>query len=200
MDILKSRGCRNIIGTYYLASTTEQEAGRAWYAEAHLFCLALSDQYDVALNTVAGVVASLSPNNKWERNKQDAENIIRAYVTGTDADALQVKVCTYNKNKDKAIAILNGSLIVETLSGPKVIEFYHCIMGHSDVCIDGHAYSIWHGDRLSMKDVPSIGAKLRQAIKQDYIDAATYLGIQPYELQATAWVVWRRIFLNVGEE
>jgi hypothetical protein len=87
-----------------------------------------------------------------------------------------------------------GDDVIETLNGPKVIEFYNCIIGNSDVCIDGHAYSVWFGDRLSMKEIPSIGKRLREEIKADYIGAAQYIGIQPYELQAITWVVWRRIY------
>ncbi|MGA1476619.1 MAG: DUF7178 family protein, partial [Prochlorothrix sp.] len=80
------------------------------------------------------------------------------------------------------------------LSGPKLQEFYSCIAGINDeVCIDGHAYSIWAGDRITLADVPSIGKKLRKEIKADYREAALQAGISPSEMQAITWCAWRRI-------
>ena len=88
------------------------------------------------------------------------------------------------------------------IKGPKVIEFFHCISDHSsdDVCIDGHAYSIWYGSRLTMKEVPNIGKKLRERIKQDYKEATDFinaeLGIDYLvsQIQAITWVCHRRIY------
>ena len=76
---------------------------------------------------------------------------------------------------------------------PKMIEFYHCIQELDDVCVDGHAYSIWLGSRVVLAKVPSIGVKLRRTIKADYRAAAETLGISPYELQAVTWCAWRRV-------
>ena len=50
-----------------------------------------------------------------------------------------------------------------------------------DVCVDGHAYSIWIGDRLTMKQVPNIGKKLYKTITDDYIQA-TYIINARYKL------------------
>ena len=61
---------------------------------------------------------------------------------------------------------------------PKMIEFYHCIQELADVTIDGHAYSVWVGDRITLANVPSIGVKLRKTIKADYKLAAQNLGLE----------------------
>ena len=54
---------------------------------------------------VVGVLSALSPNNKWERNViDDTENMCVAYKSDIPLD--DVKVCTYNANKQKAIKIL----------------------------------------------------------------------------------------------
>ncbi|MCP9876027.1 hypothetical protein [Cyanobium sp. A2C-AMD] len=191
--ILQSKGSRNIIGTYFLSNETEKHQGFNWYSQAKQIAARIANNYGLTTDTVVGVIAALSPNNKWERNLIDAENICRLYSVGGPASAADCKVCTYKANLRKAVQILMGEDIVETLSGPKVIEFYNCILGRPDVCIDGHAYSVWFGDRLTMKEVPSIGKKLRETIKQDYIGAAEYINIQPFELQAITWCTWRRI-------
>jgi hypothetical protein len=194
-QLLQRRGVRNIIGTYYLANECDKQEGFKWYCNALSIAARIANNYGLRTTAVAGVIAALSPNNKWERNIRDAENVCRLYTVGGPASAADCKVCTYKANLRKAVQILMGEPIEQTLNGPKVIEFYNCIIGEPDVCIDGHAYSVWFGERLAMKEVPSIGKKLREEIKSDYIAAAEYLGtVRPFELQAITWVVWKRIY------
>jgi hypothetical protein len=116
-------------------------------------------------------------------------------------DALTVKVCTYGKNLTKAVDILNSCHCnyEDILKGPKTIEFWNCIIGNNDVCIDGHAYSVWFGERLTMKQVPNIGKKLRQQIKDDYKEAQHFINDNSDEhftiaaIQAVTWVTHKRI-------
>ena len=189
---------RKIKAVYELATIVEQQDGITWYLAAESICHTLSDEYNVPVFVAAGVVAALSPRNRWERNVQDAESLIAAYLAGGVDQAAATKVCTFGKNKQKAIAILSLSCpsdadVKAILSGPKMIEFYQCILGQDDVCIDGHAYCIWAGGRTSLADVPSIGVKLRREIKDDYRRTAADLGLTPSALQAITWVAWRRI-------
>ena len=193
---------RHIVGTFMQATTQEVEHGRTWYQLAYDIANRIGLEYQLNTETVAAVIAALSPNNKWGRNCKDAENVIAAFMLGDDTDAMKVKVCTYGKNLAKAVAILQATHCdYETiLKGPKVIEFYHSILGaDNDVCIDGHAYSIWFGERLTMKEVPSIGVKLRRTIKADYIAATQFINdngeekFTPCQIQATTWVAHKRI-------
>ena len=85
------------------------------------------------------------------------------------------------------------SSAITLLGGPKLREFAACIDGLPEVCIDGHAYCIWAGERTGLKDVPAIGVKLRKQIKADYMQAAEDLNLEPFELQAITWCTWRRI-------
>ena len=189
----------NIQAVYNLASLSDTNSGFNWYADAHTFAQQLADEYEISKLQVCGVIASLSPRNRWERNKIDAETMVKAASAGaTYEDLLSLKVCTFTGNKIKAARILGLNCASDTevksiLSGPKMIEFYHCIQELDDVCIDGHAYSIWLGSRVVLAKVPSIGVKLRRTIKADYRAAAEALGISPYELQAVTWCAWRRI-------
>jgi len=194
----------NIVAKFTLATTAEVVAGQRWYTESYAIASRIARLHELSPVRVAAVIAALSPNNRWERNIQDAENVITAFVYGEDQDVLEVKCCTYTANKLKALAILKSQdLDYESiLKGPKVIEFFHCISDDTsmDVCIDGHAYSIWYGSRLTMKEVPNIGKKLRERIKQDYMDATDFinaeLGIDylPSQIQAITWVCHRRIY------
>lgn len=187
----------NIIGVYHLATTAEVTEGLEWYPRANTIVRMIADNYEgLSRAQVAGVIAALSPRNRWERNVADAENLLRVF--SIDPDSVDsVKVCTFTSNKNKAVKILTEAVteadILNILSGPKLQEFYNCIAGLDDVCIDGHAYSIWAGDRITLDSIPSIGKKLRQQIKSDYREAAATLNLKPSELQAITWCAWRRL-------
>ena len=198
-----SHNAREIVAKFTLATSQEVQLGCDWYPSALDIANRIGVKYDLSAETVAGVIASLSPNNKWERNIVDAENIIKCWrAGGTRTDMLNVKVCTYGKMKAKAVDILTRDIpIVEILNGKKIIEFFNCITNPAlnDVCIDGHAYSVWFGQRLTMKEVPAIGKKLRSQIKTDYRDATAFINEElgtyyaPATIQAITWVTHKRI-------
>ena len=201
-----SVNAREIVAKFTLATSQEVQLGCDWYRSALNIAGRIADRYDMRIETVAGVIAALSPNNRWERNIIDAEAMIKCWSAGgTDEDILAVKVCTYTKMQQKALDILTRDIpIVEILNGPKIIEFFNCITNPmlNDVCIDGHAYSVWFGQRLTMKQVPNIGKKLRQQIKTDYVDATSFINEELNEsftaadIQAITWVTHKR-FHNV---
>jgi len=201
----------HIIAKFALATTEEVVSGQQWYKSAHEIAARLARNNNITTAKAAGVLAALSPNNKWERNCHDAENLIQAYIHGDEDDARNINVCTYGAMKEKAIKILNLSNydqndfsefadIIEILNGPKIIEFFNCIMQRKDVCIDGHAYSIWFGERMTMKQVPNIGKRLRERIKSDYLDATNWINLEmqtnylPSDIQAITWVCHKRIY------
>ena len=189
----------NIKAIYQLATLSEQQDGVTWYPAANQIAIKLADRHCISEAQAVGVIAALSPRNRWERNVEDADRLIAAYNAGGPEQARLTKVCTFSANKEKAIKILELSLactfagILAILSGPKLREFASCIHGLPEVCIDGHAFCIWAANRTGLKDVPAIGVKLRREIKADYIQAADELGHTPAALQAITWCAWRRI-------
>ena len=198
-----SHNAREIVARFTLATSQEVHLGCDWYPSALAIAGRISDKYDLRTETVVGGIAALSPNNRWERNIVDAEAIIKCWAAGgTRTDMLAVKCCTYGKMKAKAVDILTRDIpIIEILNGKKLIEFFNCITNPSlnDVCIDGHAYSVWFGKRLTMKEVPPIGKKLRSQIKTDYRDATSFINEEldehytPADIQAITWVTHKRI-------
>lgn len=195
----------SIIGTFFLASPTEVQEGKHWYRNAARIAEQLSDSYNISMAQAAGIIAALSPQNPWERNVTDSFNICEAYrIDGKDA-AQSIKCGTFGANKRKAIAILecNGreSDISAILNGQKVVNFFYSILGHDlAVCVDGHAYSIWLGERVSTSDTPKITPKLYQRISDDYIQAThkinEIMGTRylPSTVQAITWVVHRNLY------
>jgi len=197
---------RYIKAMLLLASETDMQEGKEWYQRAYDLSVRLMHVYDLTLGQTIGVIAALSPNNKWERNCQDAEALIKAHWLGSDPKL--VKVCTFNKNKDKAIEILNldpddedlGEKIQFILSGRKVVAFYRCISGFKDtVCVDGHAYAIWLGERIPTTKTPSISKTLYDTITRAYVNVAkdshSVCGecLTPAQVQAVTWVTYRRL-------
>jgi hypothetical protein len=189
-----------------LASQADILSGLDWYKRAHKLGVRLIHAYDgLTLGQAVGVIAALSPNNKWARNCTDAEAMIKAWHAG--ADPLTVKVCTFNPNKAKAAAILaltaedlETDTIAEILNGRKVVAFYRSIMGDPDaVCVDGHAYAVWIGERIPTTQTPSIGVKLYADIARAYqlVAKRSYelcgTTLTPTQVQAVTWVTYRRL-------
>jgi hypothetical protein len=198
-----------ILGTYYLATEPERSAGREWYRHAHTSALDLSATYPVGVITAAGVIAALSPNNRWHRNLLDADALISCYHQSGAHAASQLKVCTYSANKQKALTILKITSptvedVATVLHGRKVSAFFRCILGsQAYVCVDGHAYSIWAGETITTTKTPKISPRLYEQIARDYTQAADLINnrhptlhgpvLSPAELQAITWVTHKRL-------
>ena len=185
---------KNILAVYASASDADHNAGRAWYDDAHASARAIADDYGLPLHIVAGVIAALSPTNKWSRNLVDAANMCAVFTAG--GYETDVTVCTYKTMRAKAWGILvacgDYAATLKALKGPKISDFYRCIMlDRSACCIDGHAWCIAHNDRRTMQEVPNIGVKARKALQAAYADAGSAVGAPAYVMQAVTWCAWR---------
>jgi hypothetical protein len=194
---------KNILACFYAATATDIVDGTSWYPVALKYCQAIANESGLSVAKVAAVVAAISPNNKWEKNIKDAENLCLTYVTeGKDA-AEVIKVSTYGVNKAKAIAILEGDDTQENhlniLNGQKVKAFYLNIMGDPDVVtVDGHAYSVWVGKYIPTTQTPAIGVAMHKQISSSYVKAKTLINKQlgtsytASEIQAITWIVHKK--------
>lgn len=189
----------HILAVFFSANAAERLKGERWYADALAFCLNVAQSTGLPVSSVAGVVAALSPNNRWARNQTDAERLCRAFSHGTIGDAAAVKVGTFNGNKDKALQILAGSEPLDVLGGLKVRAFYNCILGNPAVCVDGHAYAIYMGQYIPTTSTPKISPKLYSSISAAYgqaaqtINSVTGSSYSAAQIQAITWSVWQRI-------
>jgi hypothetical protein len=124
-------------------------------------------------------------------------------------------VPAYNAMREKASYILNHcepvtdgtctahdlGLIESTLNGPKITSFFRCITGIQDeVCVDGHALSIYLGQRMPTNRAPKISRTLYSAIQRSYQLVANrshdLIGesLSPAQVQAVTWIVYRRLY------
>ena len=187
---------RNILKVYRRATTDDIANGYKWYDEAKTYCKIISGLSGVKLNTVIGVMAALSPNNKWERNIADCERMCWAWVKGDDLD--DFKVSCYNTMKLKAWSILEDNLvndddILTRLNGQKIRSFYSNIRGLDEVTIDGHALNIALGVRQGLTtDKTNMSKKVYKQMQEVYVRAAKRVDIKPHILQAITWTTWKR--------
>ena len=201
---------KNIIAMRRKAKPEDVAHGIAWYAEAYEQCRIIADRHDLPIYIVVGVVAALSPNNRWSTNVTNADDLITAWHNDDTPD--NVSVCTYNAMKLKAWSILrempdryeeNDTLIVDEvktiLNGKKIVCFYENIMGDDTCTIDGHARNIAYNERVNLTDnKTSIGVKEYANLQDAYRIAASRCRVngrrlKAYELQAITWVTWRKL-------
>ena len=188
---------KNIIAIYKLAKPSEIKHGLTWYVNANSDCKEIAEKLELPLHIVIGVVSALSPNNKWERNIINAEDLCTAFINGQDMDS--IKVSTYHKMKEKAWSILETmpsyEETIDILNGKKIVSFFRNISGdETDITIDGHARNIYYNDKQGLT-TPNTNIKKNEYkdIQKAYARASKKLGIKAYELQAITWVAWRRI-------
>ena len=191
----------NIIKIYKLATPEEKRDGIVWYANAYSDCNRVALDLSVPVHIVTGVVAALSPNNKWDRNVVNARELIQAFVNGDGMDS--VKVSTYHTMKRKAWTILEDMLdhegVIALLNGQKIVSFYRNIMGDDTCTVDGHAKNIYYGKRHGLTDdKTNVGKKEYKIISDAYVKAGKRVrvngrSLKAFEIQAITWVVWRRI-------
>ena len=188
---------KNIIAIYKLANPSEIKHGLTWYVNANTDCMKIANTLELPLHIVIGVVSALSPNNKWERNIINAQDLCTAFMNGQDMDS--IKVSTYHKMKQKAWHILETmpsyDETITILNGKKIVSFFRNISGdETDITIDGHARNIYYNDRQGLT-TPNTNIKKNEYldIQKAYLRASKKLGVKAYELQAITWVAWRRI-------
>ena len=191
----------NIITIYKLATPEEKRDGIVWYANAYSDCNRIALDLSVQVHIVTGVVAALSPNNKWDRNVANARDLIAGFLDGDCVD--DIKVSTYNAMKKKAWSILeqmpDHEGVIDILNGQKIVSFYRNIMGDDTCTVDGHAKNIYYGERHGLTDdKTNVGKKEYKTISEAYVKAGKRVrvngrSLKAFEIQAITWVVWRRI-------
>ena len=166
---------RNILACFKQATQDEIDHGLTWYADAKSDAQSMADKYELPLHIVVGVVAALClrliVGNVTLIDAND--NVLNTFVIWWLCRRA-VHLAPIRQMRDKAWSILqiyatpHAHDVAFILNGPKITDFFWCIMGE-DVCvIDGHAWCIANKDRRTMQEVPSIGKKLRQELQTSY--------------------------------
>jgi hypothetical protein len=189
----------NILEMFNRANDLEIDNGMCWYEVANKEArqIQVKSNQGLKLNQICGIIAALSPRNKWYRNLIDAENLAVCY-DGTLPSLLNFKCATFSSNKLKAILIASmdnptDSEVLAILGGDKVRSFYHNILnpdGKVEVTLDGHAICVALGNRHV--GIVATGMIYKQLVNM-YSYQADLLNILPSQLQAITWLSYRRI-------
>lgn len=168
-----------------LATKEEIEQGKNWYKDAQDFAQYLSKKYSIDSYVCASVISALSPNNKWERNKFDAEEVIKAHLKGIPAE--EVKVCTYSANKEKAFGILEGKVITEKSPKTHAFAMNVGLLSSEHITVDK-----WHLRACLTKEktdvVESCTSVQYRRVEKITSQLAKERGLKGYEFQAIIWV------------
>jgi hypothetical protein len=189
---------RRIRAMWDRSSEDERYQGAHWYPDARAACQQIATRQGISNFNyiVAGVAAAISPGMRWERNLYWAELLIAA-----KEEAGKIPTYSYD-NVRKALAIIDGERPDQVLRGEKVTAFYRLLRdggNDSDVCIDGHAYSIavgWRGPirntGAGQKTAVAVSKPELRRVAEAYRRLAHKLGVQPHVLQATTWLTKKR--------
>ena len=162
--------------------------GKSWYNDAQEYSRILSVKYNVSMPLVASVIAALSPRNRWERNKIDAENVISHVFNGT---TLQ-KVAVFNAMKNKALSLckeMTHEERLKILNGIKIQSFYCNIIGdESRVTIDTWIDLAYSGEYKAVKERNALTLGRYRIIEKDIKKLAKQYNMKAYELQAIVWL------------
>jgi hypothetical protein len=182
---------------YDLSSTSDKLEGIRWYSNALSYSDHLATNYNTPSLVCAGVIAALSPNNRWSTNQRDTENLIAAHYYGAPLD--NILTSTYNRQTKKAIAILqletpNKSNITSILGSRafKTRAFFNNIAfpTHSAVTLDKHMANL-----LSIDHKWLTTSKGYNYISNQVAQVAKDLDLKPHQLQAIVWITYKR-FIN----
>lgn len=177
-------GVKNIIKVYNQATPEEKDYWGRWYHNAKTDVQELAVQFNLPFPVVAGIVAVLSPGNKWSMNLLAAERLLQG----------QSKINAYPRQVQRAQRILETGDI-GLVSGPKVTVFFNSLvdpkMVEKDMVLDGHAINIWRGEKVSLKNLTNPNSKERTQMIQDYQTAAKELGVPVQAVQAVTWYIWK---------
>jgi len=176
------RRLENRLGELLEKSTPRQYAyGFYWYREANKVAELFSMEFQLPINKVIGVMAALSPNNKWERNIIDTRLFL-------ESPSLETKVCTFKGQRLKALKILlahDSTEIESILHGRKTISFFNNILNYQSnrvVTVD-----LW---MFRIAELPTSKANY-EMISKAVKNVAVKNNLLPHQLQAIVWSVVR---------
>ena len=189
----------NIRRTLESATPSQIQRGMRWYREFSAACLEsaakagfLAGRNATRRQTIIGIAAAFSIQRSPNCNLATLHRFVVDMLAGYSKP--QRGKCWHTPQQDaKALAIWNGTDPSDALTGPKESAFYANILGDPEhVTVDGHAYAIWTGQRITTNkiSVPSKGPQ-RAACIEDYRSVAAEYGITPSDVQAITWVSWR---------
>lgn len=187
--------CRNLRHEWRRVAESDKIEGHAWYPLAQGIVRQWSTHYRYSVDTVAAVVAAISPQVEWSRNLVIADDVL-ALRPPSIGGMLPVNLAKAIRLRDsESTAGLAERMIEQFKTGPKVLNFALNLAGNMDaVTVDTHAFQCALSDPLSTITV----RPTTYAIVADcYRTVADESGVAPATFQAILWHSWRRQYPRV---
>jgi hypothetical protein len=171
----------HILATWERATPADIEAGARWYGSGESLVDELAALHGLSRESVAAVIAHLSPRTTWLRNTTGARSLL---ATDTAPGCLSANV-------SRALAALESDTPLATLNGPKTARFALNLLGdRTAVTVDVWAVRVALRGREDAEQVLGrVG--MYGAIEYAYQLAAHRAGVDPTTMQATTWIVAR---------
>ena len=183
--------CSHVLRWYRKANRHQRRHGLQWYKNAHKFCRVLGESTGYSTETVAGILAALSPQLAWGDNLLGCLSLVKTEV-------IPANLNIYPANIDKAHRILAGESPLAVLGGHKVRAFYCNVLKpiHSrQVTIDTHTARVAF-NTLELPPQWVFTPKGNRILQQGYRLAARRRRMLPLRLQAIVWLVMRERLLR----
>jgi hypothetical protein len=186
----------NLLALYATRTASDVERGCAWYLAARTIVRSWSTHYGYSANTVACVIAALSPQCDWPRNLIIADDMLaqRAPSVGGALPANITKARRL-RDTDSDSGPVGPRMLREFPQGPKVYHFAANLAGNTDVVtIDAHCLQAALAD-------PTATTKLRWTpycvFAECYAHAAQESGLLPCDFQSVIWHIWKRQYPRI---
>lgn len=160
-----------------------------WYARARTLASKIAHATGLSIESVAGVIAVMSPNVEWGLQEKYTLAFCQAILSGVPV--VDAPGAGYGDNRIKAAAIVRGGDPHKIVKGPKVYPFFLCILGdESQVVVD-----VWMSRAAVDIDVDQDTAariispiQRRRMIMAAVRDLAIKYGLTPAIAQAAIWL------------
>jgi hypothetical protein len=172
-----------ILAAWETATDIQIESGAQWYLKTQQTADDMAAAYGHTSETVAAVIAHLSPRTPWSRNIAGAAAVLSGH---TMPGLLSMNL----RNAQRAMASDDP---IGTLNGSKVRSFAANILGdHDVVTVDVWAARVALGTEVDYARILARSG-VYDAIAECYRQVARQVGVSAATMQATTWLVIKAI-------
>lgn len=152
--------------------------GMRWYFEANDYAIALANTFGVRDTVAAGIIATISPRQRWEVNKRKA---LEFFARGD--------VGAFSHVRDKCKRMMSGEPVGLALQGEKVSAFFENILDPHNSMAVTLDYRMYAAFGLEYTDV-AVRKGVYEALAHGLTVAADRVKLMPHQLQAIVWLAY----------